>query len=101
MPLYDCGAEDCEECQIAFRGVKARKPTTHSYFIVMIDFGQRGLEAVVHPEVTRTGILDRVVSGEYDRERIVFIHHVDGLFIEDCTADILEEAAPRILEAAE
>ena len=24
MPLYDCGAEDCEECQTAFRGVKPK-----------------------------------------------------------------------------
>ncbi len=27
MPLYDCGAEECEECQQAFRSVKPKGGT--------------------------------------------------------------------------
>ena len=27
---------------------------SHSYFVVMCDFGQKGLEAIVHPEDTRS-----------------------------------------------
>jgi len=36
MPLYDCGAEDCEECQQAFRGVKAKAPITREEIITLI-----------------------------------------------------------------
>lgn len=37
MPLYDCGAEDCEECQVAFRGVKPKAgPLTREEIIDMI-----------------------------------------------------------------
>jgi hypothetical protein len=44
------------------------------YFVVMIDYGRRGREAVVDPEVTRRGVVSRVASGE-DRN-ISFIHEV-------------------------
>ena len=36
MPLYDCGAEDCEECQVAFRGVKAKTPITREEIVDLI-----------------------------------------------------------------
>jgi hypothetical protein len=36
MPLYDCGAEDCEECQQAFRGVKPQGPITREEIIALI-----------------------------------------------------------------
>jgi hypothetical protein len=36
MPLYDCGAEDCEECQQAFRGVKPSGPLTREEIVDMI-----------------------------------------------------------------
>lgn len=39
MPLYDCGAEECEECQTAFRGVKAKAPVTRDEIISMIRDG--------------------------------------------------------------
>lgn len=77
------------------------KPTTHSYYVVMIDYGKRGLEAVVDPELTKQNIIGRVASHEYDPERIAFIHFVDGLFIEDVTDDILSHAGVLRLQAAE
>lgn len=66
--------------------------TSHSYFVAMVDYGQRGLEAVVRPEWTRRDIVEMLRSGEL--KDVAFIHHVDGLFIEDVTADLRAEALP-------
>ena len=60
------------------------------YFVVMIDYGRRGREAIVDPEVTRREVVARVSSGEY--RNISFIHEVAGSSVEDVTADILSEA---------
>ena len=35
------------------------------YFVVMIDYGRRGREAIVDPEITRREVISRVASGEY------------------------------------
>ena len=61
------------------------------YFVVMIDYGRRGREAVVDPEITRREMISRVASGEY--KNISFIHEIAGSSVEDITADILSEAA--------
>jgi hypothetical protein len=34
------------------------------YFVVMIDYGRRGREAMVDPDVTRREVISRVASGE-------------------------------------
>jgi hypothetical protein len=62
----------------------------HSYFVVLIDYGRRGLEATVDPEITRRGVVDRVKSGEY--KRIVCIHHIEDGYVSDVTHEIMEEA---------
>ena len=67
------------------------------YFVVMIDYGRRGREAVVDREITRREIVSRVVSGEY--RNISFIHEIAGSVVEDVTADILAEAALPEIEA--
>jgi hypothetical protein len=61
------------------------------YFVVMIDYGRRGREAIVDPEITRREVIARVASGEY--KNVSFIHEIDGSSVEDVTADILSEAA--------
>ena len=61
------------------------------YFAVMIDYGRRGREAIVDPEVTRREVVSRIVSGEYGN--ISFIHEIADSAVEDITADILAEAA--------
>ncbi len=61
------------------------------YFVVMIDYGRRGREAVVDPEITRREVVSRVASGEYGN--ISFIHEIADSSVEDVTADILSEAA--------
>lgn len=65
-------------------------PVSHSYFVVMIDYGRRGREAVVDPEMTRNNVVDRIKSGEYDR--IAFIHHVHDDVVDDVTNELLKEA---------
>ena len=61
------------------------------YFVVMIDYGRRGREAIVDPEITRREVISRVASGEY--KNISFIHEIADSSVEDITADILSEAA--------
>ena len=61
------------------------------YFVVMIDYGRRGREAIVDPEITRREVVSRVASGEY--RNISFIHEVADSSVEDVTSDILNEAA--------
>ena len=69
------------------------------YFVVMIDYGRRGHEAIVDPEITRREVISRVASGEY--KNISFIHEIANFAVEDITADILAEAAlPEIPTAA-
>jgi hypothetical protein len=60
------------------------------YFVVMIDYGRRGREAVVDPEITRREVVSRVASGEY--KNISFIHEIAGSAVDDITAEILAEA---------
>jgi hypothetical protein len=61
------------------------------YFVVMIDYGRRGREAIVDPEITRREVVARVASGEY--RNISFIHEIADSSVEDVTADILSEAS--------
>jgi hypothetical protein len=69
------------------------------YFVVMIDYGRRGREAIVDPEITRREVISRVASGEY--RNISFIHEVADCAVEDVTSDILNEAALPKIEAGE
>jgi hypothetical protein len=61
------------------------------YFVVMIDYGRRGREAIVDPEVTRREVVSRVASGEYGN--ISFIHEIADFTVEDVTDEIMAEAA--------
>jgi hypothetical protein len=60
------------------------------YFVVMIDYGRRGREAVVDPEITRREVIAPVASGEY--QNISFIHEIAESSVEDVTEAILTEA---------
>ncbi len=61
------------------------------YFVVMIDYGRRGREAIVDPEITRREVISRVASGEY--KNISFIHEIADHSVDDITAEILAEAS--------
>ncbi|MGJ4904021.1 hypothetical protein ACQR0V_20835 [Bradyrhizobium sp. HKCCYLS2058] len=61
------------------------------YFVVMIDYGRRGREAVVDPEMTRRDVVARIASGEYSN--VSFIHEIVDRSVADVTTDIMSEAA--------
>ena len=61
------------------------------YFVVMIDYGRQGREAVVDPEITRREVVSRVASGEY--RNICFIHEIVDASVTSSTEAILTEAA--------
>jgi hypothetical protein len=69
------------------------------YFVVMIDYGRRGREAIVDPEVARREVVLRVAAGEYGN--ISFIHEVMDGAVDDVTEEILTEAALADIPAAE
>jgi hypothetical protein len=69
------------------------------YFVVMIDYGRRGREAIVDPEITRREMVSRVASGEYSN--ISFIHEIADSTVEDITEEILAEAAVPEIAAAD
>lgn len=71
----------------------------HSYFVVMVDYGKRGREAIVDPEVTRRAVVANIASGEYGH--VNFIHHIDGGLVEDVTDELFDEAERIALQAAE
>ena len=64
------------------------------YYVVMIDYGRRGREAIVDPEITRREVVSRISSGEY--RNVSFVHEIANSSVEDITADILSEALPDI-----
>lgn len=69
--------------------------TTHTYFVIMVDYGRRGREAIVDPEMTRRGAVDAVreVLGD-GRNDIAFIHQVytDSRGVVDVTESLIAEA---------
>jgi hypothetical protein len=69
------------------------------YFVVMIDYGRRGREAIVDPEMTRREVVSRVASSEYSN--ITFIHEVADRSVDDVTEQILAEAALPEVESDE
>lgn len=74
-----------------------RRITDMQYFVVMIEYGRRGREAIVDPEITRREVVSRVASGEY--RNISFIHEIVDSTAADITAEILDEASlPEVTE---
>jgi hypothetical protein len=71
--------------------LRERSEPRMQYFVVMIDYGRRGREAIVDPEITRREVVSRVASGEYGN--ISFIHEIADCTVEDITEAILSEAA--------
>ncbi len=72
---------------------------TPSYYAVFIDYGRRGLEAVVDPEINRAGVVARIKSGEF--QNIAFIHFVDDGMVDDVTVELIDAAELELkMEAA-
>ncbi len=72
----------------------------YSYFVVMLDYGRLGREAIVNPEVTRREVISRINDGNYPREDILFIQYVHGSTVETVTDEIMAEVEPLVMEAA-
>lgn len=71
--------------------IAARTETTFSYFVVMQDYGRRGREAIVDPEMTRRDVVACIKSGEY--RDISFIHEITmNETPRDVTAELIAEA---------
>lgn len=68
-----------------------------SYFVIMIDFGRGGREAIVDPEVTRREVISRLVHRDYDN--VIFIHEIADGRVSDVTLELQLEAS-MIAEAA-
>ena len=73
--------------------------TQVSYFVVMLDYGRRGREAIVDPEITEGGVVARIASGEY--RDIAFIHHIHDGICEDVTEQLVEAGHRYALQAAQ
>jgi len=82
-------------------GMPTAKAKTFDYFVVMLRYGRRGLEAVVDPEITRREVVSRILTLEYNPEQIAFVHHVTSAGVEDVTFAIIAECARIALEGAE
>lgn len=68
----------------------AEAPIGHpgTYFVVVIDYGRKGREAIVDPEITRREVISRIASGEY--KNISFIHEITmGELPKDVTDEFL------------
>lgn len=72
------------------------QPANPSYFVVMIDYNRRGLEAIVDPEITERGVVARLTSGEYTN--VAYIHHVQDGSVVDVTDDLFAKAGVGVLE---
>lgn len=53
------------------------------YFVVMIDFGKIGREAIVNPNDNWSGALDSVREAMNDGHRVLFVHHIHDGSVED------------------
>jgi hypothetical protein len=70
------------------------------FFILMVDYGRSGREAVVNPEHNRADIIAQARDLLASRDRdIAFVKLVDGDSIEDVTAGIVTEAAAGLAAA--
>jgi hypothetical protein len=75
------------------------------YFVVMCDYGDDGLEAIVDPALTRAQIVARIKSREFDNivqiDRICFAAAYDTVpqrVAEDVTKDLIDEAEAELAE---
>jgi len=69
-----------------------------SYYAVFIDYGRRGIEAVVNPEMTRQNVIDCIKSGEF--QNISFIHWISDGFVDVVTDELIDEAEALLKEEA-
>ena len=62
------------------------------YFIVMIDYGKPGREAIVDPQDNWSDVIDRVREAQSDGFTVSFVHHVHDGTVEDRSEEAFEAA---------
>ena len=60
------------------------------YFVVMQDYGEDGLEAIVNPALTCEQIVTQIKTRELDN--IVHIDHVQDTIVRDVTDELIDAA---------
>jgi len=66
---------------------------TFSYYVIMQDFGRIGREAIVDPEMTRRGAIEKVRECLRDRKGIDFVHFISMNDVpQDVTAELIAAA---------
>lgn len=68
------------------RAENPKPPSIGTYYVVMIDHGRSGREAVVNPELTKRNVVEMIASGEYSD--ILFIHEVADGVATDVTLEL-------------
>lgn len=61
---------------------------TFEYFVICVDYGRNGREAIVDPEMTRNGAVAKVREVLGDNKEIVFAHRIT---MNEAPEDVLEE----------
>ena len=64
------------------------------YFVVMIDYGKHGRQAIVDPEMTWAGAIDAVREAMGDGYSVPFVHH----FVDGRVEDRSEEAFLAVMD---
>jgi hypothetical protein len=82
-----------------------QRTTNIRYFVICVDYGRKGREAVVDPEMTFRGALEKVREIIGDGNEIAFAHEVTYIggshHVSDVRDELINRANDLRLEAAE
>jgi hypothetical protein len=71
------------------------------YFVVMVDFGKIGREAIVNPQDNWTDALDAVREAAAGGERVLFVHHIHDNTVEDRSDEAFRQVMTDLANNAE
>lgn len=74
----------------------ARHQTFPCLYVVFVDYGPLGIEAVVDPEDTRSGIVEDIATGQIDR--VVSVIEIEDGMARDITDDVAAEVDRLVAE---
>lgn len=76
-----------------------------SYFVICVDYGRKGREAIVDPEMTFRGAVEKVRETIGDGKEIAFAHEITFIngshHVSDVKDELINRANDARLEAAE
>jgi hypothetical protein len=75
------------------------------YFVIMVDYGRRGREAIVDPEMTFNGAIEKVREIIGDGHEITLAHEINHFngsnYVSDVKEELINRANDLRLQAAE